>query len=84
MRMPMDESLFAQLEAVIQTGNSAAQIIVLSLGRLRTLARRMLHRHAALRRLIDTDDLLQNAAIRMHRALRASSSNHRDTPWGWP
>jgi RNA polymerase sigma factor (sigma-70 family) len=65
----MDESLLAQLEAAIQTGNSAAQIIVISLGRLRTLARRMLHRHAALRRLIDTDDLLQNAAIRMHRAL---------------
>jgi RNA polymerase sigma factor (sigma-70 family) len=65
----MDESLLTQLEAAIQSGNSAASIIVLSLGRLRTLARRMLHRHAALRRLIDTDDLLQNAALRMHRAL---------------
>jgi RNA polymerase sigma factor (sigma-70 family) len=65
----VDETLLTQLEAAIHSGNGAPQIIVLSLGRLRTLARRMLDRHAALRRLIDTDDLLQNAAIRMHRAL---------------
>jgi len=65
----MDDSLIAQLEAAIQGGNGAAEIIVLSLSRLRTLARRMLRRHASLHRLVDTDDLLQNAAIRMQRAL---------------
>jgi RNA polymerase sigma factor (sigma-70 family) len=65
----MDESFIAQLEAAIQGGNGAAEIIVLSLSRLRALARRMLHRHSAIRRLVDTDDLLQNAAIRMQRAL---------------
>jgi len=65
----MEDSLIARLEAAINSGNGTAEIIVLSLARLRALARRMLERHAALQRLVDTDDLLQNAAIRMQRAL---------------
>ncbi|MDA1201638.1 MAG: sigma-70 family RNA polymerase sigma factor [Planctomycetota bacterium] len=45
------------------------RIIELCAGRLRTLASRMLDRFPNVRRWDDTDDVFQNAAMRLHRAL---------------
>jgi len=47
------------------------ELVVLCLSRLRSLARRMLRRFPDIRRVEDTDDLLQNASIRMQRAFSA-------------
>lgn len=58
------------LEAAV-TGGDADAIVVLCFARLRTLARRMRSRFTDSRRQEDTDDLLQNAALRMRRALAA-------------
>jgi len=44
-------------------------IIALCMTRLRRFASRMLSRYTKSRRKEDTDDLLQNAALRLHRAL---------------
>jgi len=66
----MDETLLSELEAAIQSGTAAAQVITLCLARMQPYARRMLQRHAGLRRHYDADDLLQSAAIRMHRVLQ--------------
>lgn len=45
------------------------EIIALCADRLRTLASRMLSRFPTVRRWDDTDDVFQNAALRLHRAL---------------
>lgn len=45
------------------------KILELCAGRLRLLAHRMLQRFPAVRRWDDTDDVFQNAAMRLHRAL---------------
>lgn len=53
-------------------GNDKAvfeKIVQHSNRRLYLLARRMLHRHERVRRWVETDDVLQNALIRLHRAL---------------
>lgn len=47
------------------------RIIELCSERLRRLAHRMLGRYPAVRRWEDTDDVFQNAAMRLHRALGA-------------
>ncbi|MFM7035067.1 MAG: RNA polymerase sigma factor [Planctomycetia bacterium] len=62
--------LVACLEA-LATGDLSARgrIIELCAERLRMLAHRMLRRFPAVRRWDDTDDVFQNAAMRLHRAL---------------
>ncbi len=59
--------------ALAQSGDDSAwdAIIDHSCERLRRLARRMLRNYPALRRWEQTDDILQNAVIRLHRSLRA-------------
>ncbi len=47
------------------------EVVVLCFARLRKLASRMLSRYTASRRQEDTDDLLQNAALRLRRTLAA-------------
>jgi DNA-directed RNA polymerase specialized sigma24 family protein len=49
--------------------NARDRIIELCSGRLRMLAHRMLARFPNVRRWDDTDDVFQNAALRLHRAL---------------
>lgn len=57
--------------ARLATGDLTARdrIIELVSARLRTLARRMLARFPNVRRWDDTDDVFQNAVLRLHRAL---------------
>ncbi len=47
------------------------EVVVLCFARLRKLASRMLSRYTASRRQEDTDDLVQNAALRLRRTLAA-------------
>jgi RNA polymerase sigma-70 factor (ECF subfamily) len=49
--------------------SARGRIIELCGGRLRALAHRMLSRFPDVRRWDDTDDVFQNAAVRLHRAL---------------
>lgn len=66
------------LDAAVARGD-VDTIVVLCFARLRTLARRMRSRLTNSRRQEDTDDLLQNAALRMRRALgevRVESTAH--------
>lgn len=55
----------------LRAGDLAARdrIIEVCSGRLRHLAHRMLSRFPGVRRWDDTDDVFQNAALRLHRAL---------------
>jgi RNA polymerase sigma factor (sigma-70 family) len=55
----------------LAAGDLTARDTILELcsGRLRTLASRMLSRFPNVRRWDDTDDVFQNAAMRLHRAL---------------
>lgn len=71
---PADDALASALAACLErlaAGDPAArdQIIELVAGRLRTLAHRMLARFPRVRRWEETDDLFQNAALRLHRTL---------------
>jgi RNA polymerase sigma factor (sigma-70 family) len=59
------------LARLIASGAAREDLVVLCLERLRAIARRMLDSHPELRRQEDTDDLIQNAAIRLHRAFAA-------------
>lgn len=66
------ESLeMGELLGRLAAGDLAARdrVIELCSGRLRLLARRMLARFPNVRRWDDTDDVFQNAALRLHRAL---------------
>lgn len=63
-----DHDSFAERVA---DGLSVDELVVLCTSRLRSLARRMLRGGAALRQVDDTDDLLQNASIRLCRAFAA-------------
>jgi RNA polymerase sigma-70 factor (ECF subfamily) len=55
----------------LRTGDRAAvnELLRHTSGRLQRLARKMLHGFPALRRWEQTDDVLQNALLRLHRAL---------------
>jgi len=68
------DTIGPQLDACLDrlaTGDLAARdtIIEVCSDRLRTLASRMLSRFPNVRRWDDTDDVFQNAAMRLHRAL---------------
>lgn len=67
----MDPHFQDVLARLIASGASTDDLLLLCLGRLRTLARRMLAEHPELRRREDTDDLIQSAAIRLQRAFAA-------------
>ena len=74
--MDADETISPALTASLQQlaqGDLSARdrIIELCSGRLRDLAHRMLGRFPGVRRWEDTDDVFQNAAMRLHRALGA-------------
>lgn len=72
--MEPDDDLAAPLSACLErlaAGDLSArdQILELAADRLRALAHRMLARFPAVRRWDDTDDVFQNAALRLHRTL---------------
>jgi RNA polymerase sigma-70 factor (ECF subfamily) len=56
---------------LVRAGDGAArdELIRHSFERLRRLARWMFHRRPLLRAVVETDDVLQNAAVRLYRAL---------------
>lgn len=64
---------FADCLERLAAGDPAARdrIVELSQSRLRVLAQRMLSRFPHVRRWEETDDVLQNASLRLHRALVA-------------
>jgi RNA polymerase sigma factor (sigma-70 family) len=74
MPFPSDDTTAPEIAACLErlrAGDLAARdrIIEICSGRLRLLARRMLARFPAVRRWDDTDDVFQNAALRLHKAL---------------
>lgn len=74
MSLDSDDPVAPEIAACLDrlaSGDLAARdrIIEVSSERLRTLARRMLARFPNVRRWNDTDDVFQNAAMRLHRAL---------------
>ncbi len=76
-RMDTDDTLSKAVAACLErlsAGEPSArdEIIELCSGRLRELAHRMLGRFPGVRRWEDTDDVFQNAAMRLHRALAAT------------
>lgn len=68
---PADSSEISLWLDRLAAGDLAARdrIIEITSGRLRILASRMLSRFPNVRRWDDTDDIFQNAALRLHRAL---------------
>jgi RNA polymerase sigma factor (sigma-70 family) len=80
--MDTDDTISAALAECLQRlerGDLSArdQILEVCSNRLRALAHRMLGRYPGVRRWEDTDDVFQNAAMRLHRALGAMQF---DTP----
>jgi len=80
--MDTDDTISAALAECLQRleqGDLSArdQILEVCSSRLRALAHRMLGRYPGVRRWEDTDDVFQNAAMRLHRALGAMQF---DTP----
>ena len=74
MSIESDDPVAPEIAACLDrlaSGDLAARdrIIEVSSERLRTLARRMLAKFPSVRRWDDTDDVFQNAAMRLHRAL---------------
>lgn len=74
MPFPSDDTTAPEIAACLgrlAAGDLAARdrIIEICSGRLRLLARRMLARFPSVRRWDDTDDVFQNAALRLHKAL---------------
>jgi RNA polymerase sigma-70 factor (ECF subfamily) len=74
MPFPSDDTTAPEIAACLErlgAGELAARdrIIEICSGRLRLLARRMLARFPTVRRWDDTDDVFQNAALRLHKAL---------------
>jgi RNA polymerase sigma factor (sigma-70 family) len=74
MPLDADDSLAPELSACLDrlaAGDLSARdrIIEVASERLRTLARRMLARFPTVRRWDDTDDVFQNAALRLHKSL---------------
>ncbi len=72
MQPPIDTSLTQQLLNRIADGddNARALLISHSMDRLRRLAGTMLRDRKSVRRWDDTDDVLQNALVRLNRALQ--------------
>lgn len=68
-----DQSGLQPLLDRLAGGDEAAadEVIAHAMGRLRLLTRRLLRDSPAVRRWELTDDVLQNAALRLHRALKA-------------
>jgi RNA polymerase sigma factor (sigma-70 family) len=75
------ETQITQCLADLRAGNDAAREKILEIcdGRIRALAHRLLGRFARVRRWDNTDDVAQNAALRLYRAL---SETIPDTPRG--
>lgn len=74
MTMEPDDTSAPEISACLQrlaAGELLARdrIIEICSGRLRLLARRMLAKFPSVRRWDDTDDVFQNAALRLHKAL---------------
>jgi RNA polymerase sigma-70 factor (ECF subfamily) len=74
----MAEHSTSQLQGWIEVMNAGdasarAQLIEHTCDRLRRLARKMLHDFPRVRRWEDTDDVLQNALLRLLRALRGAA-----------
>jgi RNA polymerase sigma-70 factor (ECF subfamily) len=70
--MPTEFSARLQhLLALVQADHDSARnpLLQFALERFRQLAHRMFHRHDDLRALYDTDDVLQQALVRLNRAL---------------
>jgi RNA polymerase sigma-70 factor (ECF subfamily) len=72
--MDSDDTLASDLADCLDrlaAGDAAARdrILELTQARLRVLAHRLLHRFPQVRRWEETDDVLQNASLRLHRAL---------------
>lgn len=69
--MPQDSQQTAHLLDRLQAGDPAAQAAIIdhACDRLRKLTRKMLGGYSRLRRWEETDDVLQNAMIRLHRSL---------------
>ena len=67
-----NKSITSQLLEKIASGDATAResLIEYSMERLRRLARAMLKERPAVRRWNDTDDVLQNALVRLNRALQ--------------
>lgn len=61
------EQCLARLEA--GDANAREEVMTLACNRLRHMAHRMLQRYPTVRRYDETDDVVQNAALRLHRAL---------------
>lgn len=75
-RMDSDDTLSGELADCLDrlaAGDPAARdrIVEVSQARLRVLAHRLLQRFPQVRRWEETDDVLQNASLRLHRALAA-------------
>jgi RNA polymerase sigma-70 factor (ECF subfamily) len=72
--MDTDDTLASDLADCLDrlaAGDAAARdrILELTQARLRVLAHRLLHQFPQVRRWEETDDVLQNASLRLHRAL---------------
>lgn len=68
---PSVEACLARLAA--GDGTAADALIELACGRMRAIAHRMLGRYPSVRRYDDTDDVVQNSLLRLHRALNSVS-----------
>ena len=66
---PLNKVCLARLAAGDQSARD--ELVEIACGRMRELAHRMLVRYPAVRRYDDTDDVVQNALVRLHRALAA-------------
>lgn len=74
MNEPKDANLTALL-AQVRSGDTAVrnQLFRIAQGRLEELARRMLQRYPAVRRWTETNDVFQNASVRLMRALEGTT-----------
>ena len=70
----------------LRTGDRGARDDLLRgiTGRLYPLAQKMLGRFPNVRRWADTDDVLQNAQLRLLRAWKPSARTRRGASSGWP
>lgn len=66
-----DASRLERCLARLEAGDADArdEVLTLACHRLRQMAHRMLQRYPTVRRYDETDDVVQNAALRLHRAL---------------